>query len=211
MARMAVADGVVAIVATPHLNEQLYEQEEISRRAMWLKHLLAKEKIPLTLLTGADVNVVFKPSQVRDFTINDTDYILVEFPHTHLPANARDILFQFRVNGYRPIITHPERNPSIADQPELLLELVEDNIHVQLTAGSLTGEFGRDANRCAIQLLQAGVVDVIASDGHSCTYRRPELSRGAAAAAEIVGEEAARKMVFGNPVKIIAGDSLQDR
>lgn len=209
MARMAAADGTVAIVATPHINElYFYDQEEISRRAMWLRHLLKKAKIPISILTGADVNVVYEPSLVRDFTINNTDYILVEFPHTHLPANAKDILMQYLEHGYWPIITHPERNPSIVSKPALLLDLIEDNICVQLTAGSLTGEFGRDANKCAVHLLQEGVVDVIASDGHSCTVRKPELSKGVAAAAEIVGKKEARRMAFGNPVKIISGQSL---
>ncbi|WP_035248005.1 tyrosine-protein phosphatase [Desulfogranum mediterraneum] len=208
MARLAAADGVVVVVATPHLNEKLYPQLEISRRASWLRHLLRTEKIPLSILCGADVNVVFAAEQVKDFTINDTDYILVEFPHTHLPGNAREILFQYRVNGLKPIITHPERNPSIMARPELLLELLNEGIYVQLTAGSVTGDFGRDAQRCAHHLLRAGVVDVLASDGHSSSYRKPLLSGGMEAAAEIVGREAAREMVFSNPVKIISGRSI---
>jgi hypothetical protein len=52
------------------------------------------------------------------------------------------------------------------------------------------------------------VVDVIASEGHSATYRKPQLSGGVKAAAEIVGAEAAQRMVFGTPAKIISGLSL---
>jgi len=79
---------------------------------------------------------------------------------------------------------------------------------VQVTAGSLTGDFGQAAQQCAQHLLRAGVVDVIATDAHSTSYRKPQLSLGVKAAAEIVGAEAAQRMVFGTPVKIISGLSL---
>lgn len=208
MAKIAAEDGIAAIVATPHLNEKLYDPIEISRRASWLNHLLRTHHIPVSILNGADVSVVFKPHQVHGFTINDTDYILVEFPHTHLPRHADEILLQFVVEGYKPIITHPERNPSISGNPALLAQLLGPNIYVQITAGSVTGEFGKDAKACAEYLLQAGMVDVIATDAHSTTYRKPRLNVGMEAAAKIVGTEAAKKMVFGNPMKIICGLDL---
>ena len=78
-------------------------------------------------------------------------------------------------------------------------------MYVQITAGSLTGDFGKDARRCAEYLLRAGVVDVIATDAHSTGRRKPKLSEGMQAAAEIVGPERAKQMVFDTPMKIISG------
>ncbi len=205
MARLAAEDGIAAIVATPHVNEKLYDPGEISRRVSWLNHLLRKEKVPVSIMAGADVSVIFKPEQVSQYTINDTEYILVEFPHTHLPRHAGEILEQFIDNGLKPIITHPERNPTISGKPQALLELLGDQRYVQITAGSLTGDFGVDAKQCAEHLLRAGVVDVIATDAHSTEHRKPLLSLGAQAAAAIVGQDAARRMVFGTPMKIISG------
>lgn len=208
MATMAAEDGIAAIVATPHLNEKLYDPVEISRRVSYLKHQLRVKAIPVSILQGADVSVVFKPHQVHGFTINDTNYILVEFPHTHLPKHAAEILHQFVAEGLRPIITHPERNPGISANPPLLKEIMGTNQYVQITAGSLTGEFGRDAKHCAEYLVKAGLVDVIATDAHSTTFRRPRLHAGMEAAAKLVGFEQARNMVFRNPVKIISGLDL---
>lgn len=205
MARLAAQDGIAAIVATPHVNEKLYDPAEITRRVSWLNHLLRKEKIPVSIMPGADVSVIFKPEQVSQYTINDTDYILVEFPHTHLPRHAGEILEQFVERGLKPIITHPERNPTISAKPQTLLELLGDQRYVQITASSLTGDFGIDAKQCAEHLLRAGVVDVIATDAHSTEHRKPLLSQGTQAAAAIVGQDAARRMVFGTPMKIISG------
>ena len=64
MARMAAEDGITGIVATPHLNETLYDPAEISRRVSWLRHLLRKENIPVSIMPGADVSVLFRPDQV---------------------------------------------------------------------------------------------------------------------------------------------------
>jgi protein-tyrosine phosphatase len=208
MARIAADDGITGIVATPHLNDQLYSNVEISRRVSWLRLLLRKENIPLSIMTGADVSVLFKPDQVEGYTINGTRYILVEFAHSHLPRNADAILYQFLIKGFKPIITHPERNPSISADPTLLLKLLGDNMYVQITAGSLTGDFGRDAQQCAEYLLQAGLVDVIATDAHSSIKRKPILSEGMQVAAKIVGPERARQMVVDTPTKIISGISL---
>lgn len=208
MARMAAQDGIAAIVATPHVNEKLYDPAEITRRVSWLNHLLRIEKIPVSIMGGADVSVIFKPEQVSQYTINDTDYILVEFPHTHLPRHAGEILEQFVEHGLKPIITHPERNPTISAKPQMLLELMGDRRYVQITAGSLTGDFGNDAKQCAEHLLRAGVVDIIATDAHSTEHRKPVLSQGSLAAAAIVGQDAARRMVFGTPMKIISGMNI---
>jgi len=211
MAKMAAEDGIAAIVATPHLNEKLYDPAEISRRVHWLNHLLRTEKVPVSILQGADVSVVFRPKQVQGFSINDTEYILIEFPHTHLPWNAREIISNFIDYGYKPIITHPERNPTIKTNPKALLEVLMDSCYVQVTAGSLVGEFGKTAKDCAVYLLKAGVVDVLATDAHSTTFRKPCLSAGLAVAEQIVGTDCAQQMVFGTPAKVIAGLNLPSK
>ena len=85
--------------------------------------------------------------------------------------------------GLKPIIAHPERNYSIIRSPDLLLRLLNDNVHLQITAASLTGDFGKDIQYCANFLLKSGKVDIIASDAHSKSFRPPLLAAAAKAAA----------------------------
>nr|WP_321467018.1 XrtA/PEP-CTERM system-associated ATPase [uncultured Desulfobulbus sp.] len=208
MARLAAADGIAAIVATPHLKDTLYKPAEISRRVSWLNHLLRQEGIALTIMPGAEVSTLFTPEQARGFTINDTEYVLIEFPLTHLPNNAGDVLAQFIEAGYKPVIAHPERNPTVIGRPEVLKKVLRNDCYVQVTAGSVIGEFGKDVQQCSHQLLRSGLVDVIASDAHSSLYRKPLLADGVKCAAEIIGAEAAQRMVFATPAKIISGLAL---
>jgi len=208
MARIAAHDGIRIIVATPHVNKALYSFEEVKQRVILFNRYLEAAGLDVSVLPGGDVSVVFEPSLVKDFTINSNGYILVEFPHTHMPHNAATILHNFRKEGLRPIITHPERNPTIMSRPETLLELLEDGIMVQVTAGSLTGDFGRKSQRCALFLLENDAVDIIATDAHSRRFRRPVLSAGFHVAEKIVGRARAEAMVINTPVAVIAGNPV---
>ena len=52
------------------------------------------------------------------------------------------------------------------------------------------------------------MVHFLASDGHSAKHRPPILSAGVKAAAKIVGMDAARRLVFENPAKVVRGMDL---
>lgn len=205
MARLAAADGITAIVATPHVNTQVYDQADIGDRVVLLTEALRREGIALELLAGGDASAMLPPDALRPFTLNQSRYLLVEFPHTYLPSNAREILFDFLAHGYWPIITHPERNASVMSDPGLLLDLLADGVYVQLTAGSLTGDFGPGAEACAHYLLRRGAAHFLATDAHSPTRRPPVLSGGLEVAVEIIGRDRAVALINRNPAAVLAG------
>ena len=208
MARAAAADGTKQLVATPHVGRNMHPPELISDKVAQLNAAIEREGLELKVLTGADNLHNLGSETLARYTINATRYVLIEFPHTHLPTNAGDSVFEALQHGLVPIITHPERNPSIAQNPRLIFDLVDRGALVQLTAESLTGGFGHAAKSCSRYLLKRKMVHVLASDGHSADWRPPTLSAGLKAAEKIVGKEAARKLVFDNPAKIVLGHDL---
>lgn len=208
MARMAVADGIGTIVATPHVKDLPYPPDLIPARVEAFRQALRAQKIPLNVLAGADVSALLEPALLAPFTLNATGYLLFEFPHSHMPQNAGQLLFNAILAGLRPIITHPERNPSVVRSPQLLFDLVEAGALVQVTAESLTGGFGDAARLCATYLLRKQMVHFLASDAHSSRGRIPQLSRGVAAAAQLVGRDAALQLVTANPACVLAGREL---
>lgn len=208
MARIAVADGIRQIVATPHIKEVIHPPEFIREQVTRFNAELEKNGIELEVVPGAEVSALLNVSLLEQYTLNGSDYVLLEFPHTHLPQNAAQIVFDAQLAGLIPIIPHPERNPSVVRRPELLLQLVEAGALVQLTAESLTGGFGPEARACARYLLQQRAVHFLATDAHSPSWRCPVLSGGIKAAAKIVGEPAAQRLGTANPAAIIAGNPL---
>lgn len=208
MAKVAARDGITTIVATPHVRDFLYPSEAIQRSVDGLNERLRELGIAVKILAGADVNVLLDPLFLKDYTIRGTDYILLEFPHSHLPRNAKDILFKIALKGLKPIITHPERNPSVIKNPALALDLVDAEMLLQITADSLVGTFGPEIRECAIHLLKKGVVSFIASDAHSSSVRQPVLSEGLRVAEKVLGGRDARRLVEENPEAVIKGNVL---
>jgi protein-tyrosine phosphatase len=208
MAKIASLDGITTIVATPHIKEPPYPSEDIETKVAVLNDRLTEKGIPVTVLQGADVSSTVDVSLLHGYTINKTRYILIEFPHLYLPGNAKEIIFRLMMHGYRPIITHPERNLSILENPKLFLELLDTGLLVQITADSLTGAFGLDIRECASYFLKKGVVNFIATDGHSSRERRPELSGAVRTASRIIGKEQADRLVTLNPGNVVQGKAI---
>lgn len=208
MARIAANDGIEKIVATPHIRDDQYTKKSITRRTDKLNRMLGHHGISVDIFPGAEISSLIPASAVKAYTINHTPYALIEFPGNHVPLNADEILFQLLINGFKPIIAHPERNLGILRDPEKLFRLLNADIYIQITAGSLTGMFGREVRKLSVHLLKKGLVHVMASDAHSPLYRRPILSKALAYAEKLIGRENARDLVIHHPDAIIKGNSL---
>ncbi len=205
MARIAAADGTRQLVATPHVGRILHPPALIAEKVARLNRALCETNIDLEVFSGSDNLYNLEVETLAGYSINNTRYVLMEFPHTHLPADAGERIFAALPHGLKPIITHPERNPSIIQQPQLLFDLVDRGALVQLTAESLTDGFGAAVKACSRYLMKKKMVHFLASDGHSVNWRPPTLSAGLNAATRIIGKEAARMLVFENPLKVING------
>lgn len=214
MARVAVADGIEQMVCTPHMFNGISrnpEPSEVRDRVAALQEAIGKES--LRVLPGNEVHIshqiVQQASGNRVTKLNGHNYMLVEFPMMTAPAGAGELFRQLQSKGVRPILVHPERNVQIQMRPSLVETFVANGVYVQVTAMSLTGEFGKAARNCAIALLRHNCVHFIATDAHRADRRPPILSRGRDAAAEIIGMEKAQKLVRDNPFAVITGEPIQ--
>lgn len=208
MGAIAAADGVRIIVATPHVQVEWLSADRIATAVDSLNDDFSQAGLPVQVVPGAEIAIHLPVSLFRLHSISATAYVLLEMPHTHFPHSARDKIFKALLAGLRPIVAHAERNGTILRNPSLLGELVTAGALVQVTAGSLTGAFGEEAMDCARYLLKKGFVHFLASDGHSTRRRQPVLSEGLRAAIEIVGVDAARRLVETNPRAILSGEAL---
>jgi protein-tyrosine phosphatase len=205
MAEIASRDGIRTIVATPHVNDLSVSSECIGQEVELLNRRLSELGVDVRILKGADVKATIDPRFLKEYTINNTDYILLEFPLSYLPINATEIIFKMLTSGFRPIITHPERNYSVLRKPDVLLGILDSGVLVQITSESLTGAFGPEAKECARYLLKSGAVSFIASDAHSSTLRPPVLSEGIRVAEKTLGRSEALRLVTTNPEAVLSG------
>ena len=214
MARMAAEDGTTHLVATPHANFQFtYEPARIAALRAELQAAIGDQ---LQLLVGCDFhlsyeNVLDAIAYPRKYSINGGRYLLVEFAETFNIDVMETVLCQLRDAGLLPVLTHPERNPIFQQHPDLASRYIALGCVVQVTASSLTGDFGKQAARSAADLLDRELIHVLASDGHSTRHRLPRLSQGAQVVADRKGEAVARALVSENPAAIIADQTLPYR
>ena len=206
MAKASVAQGVTVVACTSHILPGLYHNSGPALReaTQHLQGILDDEGIALRLVTGADVHMV--PDFVaglrsgRLLSLADSRYVLVEPPHHSVPPQLEDFFFQLVLTGYVPILTHPERLSWVPSRYETIKRLVHSGVWMQLTAGSLTGMFGRDALYWAHRMLDEGLVHLIATDAHDAERRRPDLARGRDLSAKRVGAEEAQRLVVTRPL-----------
>lgn len=209
MARIAEADGIHTIVSTSHfIEESQFVMGQVLREHIRdFNEVLKKEGINIVLLLGNEAYLT--PDLVRDvkekkvFTINQSRYLLIEFPMHMIPFYTEDVLYQLRLEGIVPIIAHPERYSRIMDNPMLLYPLIQQGSLIQVNAGSLSGHFGKKVQDTCKALLRHNMVHLIGSDGHSPRGRKPELSKAVAIAENIIGWEKTQKLVLQHPRKII--------
>lgn len=216
MCRIAYADGVRTIVATPHFCPGRFEHphEQIKEKIGELQAALRAARIVLDVLPGADVAITPELDghleKYAYLTINGAGrYFLAEFPHTAVPPHWEAFLYTFLRRGIVPIITHPERNGWFLSRPDALVPFVNAGGLVQITAMSIQGVGGEESRRCAVHLLKSGLAHVIATDAHSATERKPLLSEAVAIAGQLLGQEQARRMVVDTPRAILAGSPIR--
>ena len=210
MCRIAVADGITTIAVTPHVSEVFpNSSQRIEAAAVELRQRLGDAGIPLTVVVGGDYHVRPDLSPRNVLTLGGNGrYFLLEFPYQLLPPRADAFVKMLIDRGLLPIVTHPERTASLQRDWRRLEPLVKAGALVQVTAGSLLGEFGPAAAAAANRFLKKGWVHLLASDAHWAHERAPRLAGGRDAAAKVIGEEAARALVESNPEAILQGRDL---
>lgn len=203
MLELAVGDGTTHIVGSPHCNFEYSFSP--SRNLELASALQAKLGDRIRLLTGCDFHLSYEnleraledPSQ---FAIDQGNYLLTEFGNYSVPPKIENSFHQLRLKQVVPIITHPERIPMLMeDRFDLIRQLVGMGCPVQITAGSLTGRFGKRARAACFKLLDWRMAHFVASDAHDTEHRPPRLSNARAIVSEKYGEEIAQALFIDNP------------
>lgn len=217
MARAAAEDGVTHIICTPHANDRFeFQPARMAELRQELAAALAAEKIPLELGLGCDFhlsydNIQDAQKQPRKYTLNGGEYLLIELPDYSLSPNLAQTFYELRLAGMMPILTHPERNPTLRAEPWRLAEWVEGGLLTQVTAGSVLGTMGKPARKMAMDLLRAGQVHFIATDAHNTRSRPPLLGAAHAAIAREFTTAYADQLCLGNPAAAFEGRPLPEQ
>jgi protein-tyrosine phosphatase len=206
MLGIAAASGTTDIVATPHANSNyIYDRGQIDQL---FAELSAAANGIVKLHRGCDLHLNF--DNLTDavewpakYTINGGRYLMVELPELVSLSAMRTAVNRLLDARMTPIVTHPERNPSLQPRLKELEVWVRDGCLLQVTGQSLLGRFGSTAQKAAETLLNSNLVHFIASDAHDCKDRPPDLSGAYKVVANRWGAEQAEILFVHNPAAVI--------
>jgi protein-tyrosine phosphatase len=209
---MAADEGIETIVATPHVLRGRWQNTSRAQLTRVLDDLRAAVGDRPHIILGSeyffahDMDEMLRAESI--LPLAGGRYVLVEFSSNNVPLLVRDPLYRVQLNGWVPIIAHPERNIVFQSKPEFLASLIRIGVKTQVTTGSVTGEFGPEAQAIAIDWLQRGWVHVMATDAHNVTKRQPRFRAARERVAALVGEEIAQSLFVDNPKSIVESRGL---
>ncbi len=228
MARIAAGDGSTALVATPHQRRDEWSNDDARRLADRLSEVAGRLPRdghgPLPqLFLGGEIRVdselladLARPGHSGIQSLAGSRYLLLEFEPAGLGPDPVEIVQELLAEGWWPIVAHPEVVPFFWESDDdPLARLIDAGALFQVTAMSVTGEFGKGAKERVWELLRAGCVQFMASDAHRPDWRPPVLSAARKLLARELGESVAADLTAGNPAAVVenrplagAGDAL---
>jgi protein-tyrosine phosphatase len=212
------AQGVRRVVATPHIDASLLHRPGALHKRMlavdaaWEQFRVAAGRQFPEVRLGRGFEIMLDVPQLSlddpRLRLGGGRAVLVEFPRMSVPIGSVSVLESLRRQGWIPVVAHPERYVDFAARD---LSTVEEWRRVgavmAVNAGSLMGGFGDDARGAAREMLRRGWVDLIGSDYHARTGRRPLLLHQVFDALDNAGgTEQATLLMCVNPARLLDGE-----
>lgn len=203
------ADGVRHLCFTPHYHPGYFgeHQTQIADAFALAKQYVSERYEDMQLYLGNELRYErscfewLKLGQCQ--TLNDTEYLLVDFLYPESADGILDAMLRVLNAGYTPILAHVERYEKFHRDLREIDRLKSWGVILQVDAQSPFGGLGHGSKVRARRLLEAGAVDLIASDAHDLTKRRPQLSNCFAFVSKNYGADYASRLFWEEPLRIL--------
>lgn len=172
--------GITRLVIAPsYLDEESKSSiREVKSIVDDLNRYLNENRSDLKLYSASLVKDNF--NSVNDFidgrlgTVNDSKYVLLCFEESNDLKELIEIVYEFNLRGYVPIIVAPERIPEIRDNYKNIDKLLKENCLFQLDASSLNGEYGKKVLKTAKTLMKKGIYSFV---GYENNLRKEHMNK----------------------------------
>jgi protein-tyrosine phosphatase len=163
-------------------------------------------------MPGGDVRLDERICQLLEadkiLTLADNGkYILLELP-SRVFIDIEPLLIELASINVQAIISHPERHYILNRQYNILPKWLRHSAHLQITAGSLLGEFGQKAQIAAWRFLNMGWVSFVATDSHNISSRKPCMKTAYKKICGKLGQAIAHMVCIENPLRVLEGRNI---
>jgi protein-tyrosine phosphatase len=217
LCRVLAYDGIGTVIATPHQLgrfDNTNDAKQIREAVSIMNTNLDEAGIEITILPGADIRV-----DERLLDLIDTDkvmtlcdarrYLLLELP-AEIMIDIEPLVTELAQAGISVIISHPERHRMLSKNPQKIEKWLDYPVNFQITAGSLLGEFGPEAEESAWFFLRHRWAQIVATDAHGISRRRPCMTAASERITNKLGPKVAKDVCIDNPMRIVQGADLPE-
>ena len=164
--------GYRKLITTPHIIWDMYRNTPaiINDKLELVRKAVKEEGIDIEIHAAAEyfldehVEELLKKKEPL-LTVSGKK-VLTEFSLAFPSMNTKDILFEMQMQGYQPIIAHPERYIYLQQNKEFYQELKDIGCLFQLNILALSGHYGRSVKDLAEYLLHKGFYELVGTDLH---------------------------------------------
>jgi len=173
----ALNEGITDIIVTPHAFSPQFNvsKMEVYGQVRLLNNVIDEAGYPINLHTGQEIRlhgeVIERLRKTQVISLAESRYVLLELPSQSIPVYTEQVIQSILSMEMIPIIAHPERNRVISENPSHLERLIRHGALAQVTAGSLSGHFGKNIQKLAILLIESNLIHTYGSDVHNLTSR----------------------------------------
>lgn len=181
--------GYSKFITTPHIMWDMYQNTTaiIQEKLEQVREAVKEEGLDAEISAAAEY---FLDDHVAGLLKNNEplltvkgNMVLTEFSLAYPSHSLKDILFEMQMQGYQPIIAHPERYLYLEGNKEFYEELKDTGCYFQLNLLSLTGYYGKSAMELANFLVKKNYYDLVGTDLHG--FRHLEALQNPALAAPV--------------------------
>lgn len=163
--------GVTDLILTPHyVYDSDYNCNNKKKKELFdeLCKRVDEKGIDINLYLGNEIyfsdNLLELLQSDEIYPLNNSKYLLIEFPMTFMPKEAKNVFEELMDNGYTIILAHPERYNFL--EIDEIKEFMDMGILLQGNYMSLFDKYGKRAKKVLKKLLKKGWISFLASDIH---------------------------------------------
>jgi protein-tyrosine phosphatase len=209
LAQMFVELGFDTVCATPHQRVDLFAppMDAIQARTVEMNRITGAWQPPLKIIFGAENcwdGLLFERSQKQQIPcFGQSRAFLVEMAGPFLPPEVEQQLFEWRKQGFLPVLAHVER---YVGTPGLMkrLETLSGMTVITCNLDSLGGRMGHRLTKLTRALVRAELVHALCTDLHGPTWVKA-TGKGIRWVQKKLGSAEAKKLLDENPRRVLAG------
>ncbi len=210
MARRAASLGYTGIFATSHyiIHDIENNRKDFLKNIDRMNRLYEKNKINLKLYDGNEIfftnNIVGLINDKKVCTLGKSKYVLFELPlfNQIIPMNVYDEINELQNAGYKPILAHPERYDFVANDMSTIEKLIESGVLIQSNIASITGKYGKQAQKNLKVMLKRNMVHFLGTDSHNLSVYE-KWDKAMKKIRKIVRDDELLNKILNNPEKVL--------